>query len=131
MLYNSNWNIAINHKRKLCQEILLLNCMILMDFLLILRSLMATENGWTVDEDGLNEEMQQQKNRSRAATALDTEDWIVLNDNNTIEFVGYDSLETKAQCIKIQKGKSKRKRGLPNCTGYNTFLRRKRRTGGR
>ncbi len=30
-----------------------------------------------VDEEGFEKEMQQQKNRSRAATAIDTEDWII------------------------------------------------------
>ena len=53
--------------------------------------------------------MQKQKDRSRAATAIDTEDWIVLNDNNTNEFVGYDSLETEANILKYRKVKAKGK----------------------
>ena len=44
--------------------------------------LIAKENRIeSVDEDGFKEEMQQQKNRSRAATVIDTEDWIILNEN--------------------------------------------------
>ena len=43
-----------------------------------LTRLIATENKLKVDEEGFEKEMQQQKERSRAATAVDTEDWIVL-----------------------------------------------------
>ena len=47
-------------------------------------------------------EMQQQKNRSRAATALETEDWVMVNDLPSSKFVGYDSQETKAQVVKYR-----------------------------
>ncbi len=73
-----------------------------------LTKLIASERNLVVDEEEFNTEMQKQKQRSRAATAIDTEDWIVLNDNNTNEFVGYDSLETQSQYFKIPQGKSKR-----------------------
>jgi alanyl-tRNA synthetase len=74
-----------------------------------LTELMAREIGWTVDMQGFQKELQQQKNRSRAATALDTEDWVVLDDNNAVKFVGYDSLETKARVLKYRKVKAKGK----------------------
>jgi alanyl-tRNA synthetase len=74
-----------------------------------LTNLLAHEIGWSVDMQGFETELQQQKNRSRAATALDTEDWVVLDDNNTVEFVGYDSLETKAHVLKYRKVKAKGK----------------------
>ena len=64
---------------------------------------MAREIGWTVDEEGFEKEMQQQKQRSRAATAIDTEDWIVLDDFALNEFVGYDSLEIKTKVVKYRK----------------------------
>ena len=54
--------------------------------------------------------MQQQKNRSRAATAIDTEDWIVLKDSATNTFVGYDTLETKTKVLKYRKVKAKGKK---------------------
>jgi alanyl-tRNA synthetase len=56
---------------------------------------MAREIGWGVEKEGFEKEMQQQKQRSRAATAIDTEDWIVLDDFALNEFIGYDSLEVK------------------------------------
>src|SRR3546814_17055725 len=40
--------------------------------------LIAGENNFTVDEEGFEAEMHKQKNRSRAATTVDTEDWIEI-----------------------------------------------------
>ena len=57
---------------------------------------------------GFEEEMQKQKNRSRAATAIDTEDWIILKEGAN-KFVGYNSLESKAQILKYRKIKAKGK----------------------
>jgi alanyl-tRNA synthetase len=71
-----------------------------------LTELMAREKGWTVDFDGFNAEMQKQKARSRAATATDAGDWIVLNEGVT-QFIGYDSLEAKANILRyrtVKKG---------------------------
>ena len=74
-----------------------------------LTRLIAGENNLMVDEKGFEKEMQQQKDRSRAATALDTEDWVVLEDNPLSEFVGYDMLETKTRIVKYRKIKAKGK----------------------
>jgi alanyl-tRNA synthetase len=79
-------------------------------FPLDLTKLVAGEKGLTVDEEGFNKEMQQQKTRSRAATAVNTEDWIALKEG-TNKFVGYDSLESKAQILKYRKVKAKGKEG--------------------
>ena len=59
-----------------------------------LTRMVLAENKLKVDERGFEKEMQQQKERSRAATALDTEDWVTLNETANSVFVGYDSLET-------------------------------------
>ena len=74
-----------------------------------LTRLIADENKLTVDEKGFEAEMQQQKNRSRAAGIIDTEDWIVLTNDGFSEFVGYDSLEIKSKVIKYRKVKAKGK----------------------
>jgi alanyl-tRNA synthetase len=74
-----------------------------------LTRLIAAENNLTVDEAGFEKEMQQQKDRSRAATAVDTEDWIILDDFARNEFVGYDSLEVKTKIVKYRKIKGKGK----------------------
>jgi alanyl-tRNA synthetase len=73
-----------------------------------LTQLIAHENNLEVDEEGFKAEMKQQKDRSRAATAIDTEDWIVLKEGNN-KFVGYDSLESKANVLKYRKIKAKGK----------------------
>jgi alanyl-tRNA synthetase len=74
-----------------------------------LTQLMAREIGWTVDMERFNEELQKQKDRSRAATAIDTEDWVDVVDNNSVKFVGYDSLEVQTKVTKYRKVKAKGK----------------------
>lgn len=73
-----------------------------------LTQLMASEIGWSVDIVGFNIELQKQKDRSRAATAVDTEDWIVLKEGSN-KFVGYDSLEAKTEILRHRKVKAKGK----------------------
>jgi alanyl-tRNA synthetase len=74
-----------------------------------LTRLIISERNLSVDEAEFNSEMQKQKERSRAATAIDTEDWIPVNDGKTNEFVGYDVLESDAKVLKYRKVKSKAK----------------------
>lgn len=73
-----------------------------------LTRLIGQENKLTVDEAAFEAEMKQQKERSRAATALDTEDWVILKEGST-QFVGYDSLETQASVTRYRKVKAKGK----------------------
>ncbi|MFT3909949.1 MAG: alanine--tRNA ligase [Ferruginibacter sp.] len=74
-----------------------------------LTRLIAQENNLSVDEAGFEAEMKLQKDRSRAATTLDTEDWQIVNDSNSSSFIGYDSLETKTKVLKYRKVKGKGK----------------------
>ncbi len=71
-----------------------------------LTQLIAQENKLAVDEAGFNIEMKQQKDRSRAATQVDTGDWTVLQEGDN-RFVGYDSLEARAKILKYRKVKAK------------------------
>ena len=57
-----------------------------------LTSLIASENGYTVDMDGFNAELQKQKERARNATANEFGDWSVYLDGEEEEFLGYDNL---------------------------------------
>lgn len=68
-----------------------------------LTRLIATENNLSVDEAGFEKEMQQQKERSRAATAIDTEDWVEVIADNTVQFVGYESTVADSRVIKYRK----------------------------
>ena len=72
-----------------------------------LTRLIAAENKLSVDEAGFEKEMQQQKQRSRAATAVDTEDWIVLDDFARNEFIGFNELESRTKIVKYRKVKAK------------------------
>ena len=74
-----------------------------------LTRLIAQENNLTVDESGFEKEMQAQKDRSRAATALDTEDWTLINEGNSKGFIGYDLLENTTNIQRYRKVKGKGK----------------------
>ena len=73
-----------------------------------LTQLIAAENNLTTDEEGFKAEMQQQKDRSRAATSIDAGDWVELKAGSN-QFVGYDSLEAKTSVLKYRKVKAKGK----------------------
>ena len=55
-----------------------------------LTQLIAGENGYTVDLDGFNVELQKQKERARNATANEFGDWVEYAEGDSL-FVGYDS----------------------------------------
>ncbi len=74
-----------------------------------LTELLARENKLEVDMKVFEENLQEQKTRSRAAAAVDTDDWVVLNEIPEEEFIGYDFLETEVQVAKYRKVKSKGK----------------------
>jgi alanyl-tRNA synthetase len=74
-----------------------------------LTRLIGSEYGLHVDEAAFNEALQQQKTRSRAATAMDTNDWVIVKEGATTKFVGYDSLEAEASVLKYRSVSSKGK----------------------
>lgn len=74
-----------------------------------LTNLIASENKLSVDQNGFENEMQQQKNRSRAAAAVDTEDWTILHSNAPSEFIGYNYPESESNVIKYRKTTSQGK----------------------
>ncbi|MFM7769038.1 MAG: alanine--tRNA ligase, partial [Bacteroidota bacterium] len=73
-----------------------------------LTSLIASEKGVDIDAKGFEEELEKQKERSRNATKLETDDWVELDEGET-EFVGYDQLECETKILKYRKIKSKGK----------------------
>jgi alanyl-tRNA synthetase len=78
-------------------------------FPLDLTELMSRENGLTVDIEGFEKALQEQKTRSRAAGAIDTQDWIILKEDETSTFTGYDETETIAHVVKYRKVTAKGK----------------------
>ena len=73
-----------------------------------LTALILSEKGLSLDEKGFAEELQKQKNRSRAASEMSTDDWIVLNNDTEEEFIGYDSLEANVKITRYRKVTSKK-----------------------
>jgi alanyl-tRNA synthetase len=82
-------------------------------FPLDLTSLIARGYGLSIDEAGFQVELEKQKNRSRAATSIDTGDWILVEGRKAEEggrtFVGYKQLESEAKIIQYRKVKAKGK----------------------
>jgi len=74
-----------------------------------LTRLIASEHGLNVDEAGFEKEMQQQKDRSRAATAIDTGDWIQVGEDEETKFVGYTETYADSKIIKYRNVKAKGK----------------------
>ncbi|MEI6507370.1 MAG: alanine--tRNA ligase [Bacteroidota bacterium] len=74
-----------------------------------LTKLIAGENDIEVDEKGFEEELQKQKARSRKATEITTDDWIVIGEEAPTTFLGYDVLASDIKIIKYRKVKAKGK----------------------
>ncbi|HWL00325.1 MAG TPA: alanine--tRNA ligase, partial [Parapedobacter sp.] len=68
-----------------------------------LTELLAKEKGVTVDMQGFNRALNEQKDRSRAATVIDADDWKILQTGDAVEFVGYDQLECETEILKYRK----------------------------
>ena len=73
-----------------------------------LTALILRERGLDLDEAEFESELQKQKERSRAATKVETGDWIVLVEDDVQEFIGYDYLETKVKIARYRKTKTKK-----------------------
>ena len=50
----------------------------------------------------------EQKERSRAAAVVDTDDWVIVRKEDQVEFVGYDELECEYRNSSLPESKSKR-----------------------
>jgi len=74
-----------------------------------LTSLIARENDLSIDEEAFQAELQTQKERSRAATAIETDDWVQLQVDQDEKFVGYDQLTSEIEIIKYRKVSQKQK----------------------
>lgn len=73
-----------------------------------LTALILNEQGYTLNEQVFKEELQKQKERSRSASKVDTDDWIVLVNDNEEEFIGYDTLFNNVKITRYRKVTSKK-----------------------
>jgi alanyl-tRNA synthetase len=74
-----------------------------------LTRLIASEEGFTIDEEGFSKALLEQKNRSRKASELKTGDWVEVHPYTKPEFVGYDVLETESKILKFRLVQAKGK----------------------
>lgn len=74
-----------------------------------LTQLLARELNVSVDMESFNQHLKEQKDRSRAATAIDTDDWVELKKDASTEFVGYTHTECDANIVRYRRIKAKGK----------------------
>jgi alanyl-tRNA synthetase len=73
-----------------------------------LTALILKEKGLTYNETEFEAELKKQKDRSRAASEVSTDDWTVLIDGNVETFVGYDQTENEVRITRFRKVDSKK-----------------------
>ena len=73
-----------------------------------LTALILSEKNLKLDHKGFKKHLEEQKNRSRKAGEMSTDDWTVLINDTEQEFVGYDILEAKVKITKYRKITSKK-----------------------
>ncbi|WP_121667701.1 alanine--tRNA ligase [Mesonia aquimarina] len=73
-----------------------------------LTALILEEKGFTLNETEFEEELQKQKERSRSAAQTKAEDWVVLQEDDEEEFIGYDHLEADVKLTQYRKVESKK-----------------------
>ncbi|QYJ68498.1 alanine--tRNA ligase [Flavobacterium litorale] len=73
-----------------------------------LTALILKEKGFNYDKAAFNAELKKQKDRSRAAGEVATDDWNIVIDNANETFVGYDQLENEVKITRFRKVKSKK-----------------------
>ncbi|MEL7339850.1 MAG: alanine--tRNA ligase, partial [Bacteroidota bacterium] len=75
-----------------------------------LTELMAREQGRSIDMKGFEKELEAQKARSRAATEMDTGDWVEVNPSTDLpRFLGYDVLALQTSIQKYRTVKTAKK----------------------
>ena len=70
---------------------------------------MAKEKGLEVDMNGFEQNLQQQKERSRNAAHIDTDDWVEIKEGEKTKFLGYDILNAEVEILRYRKIKQKDK----------------------
>ncbi|MEQ3654696.1 MAG: alanine--tRNA ligase [Dokdonia sp.] len=73
-----------------------------------LTALILSEKGLAYDKEGFIKALQAQKDRSRAASKVETGDWTVLYQDTEEEFIGYDTLEANVKITRYRKVQSKK-----------------------
>jgi alanyl-tRNA synthetase len=75
-----------------------------------LTGLILKERGLSFNEREYEAAMTQQKERARASSKIDTGDWVVIEEDDKEEFVGYDQSEAKVRITRYREVISKKKK---------------------
>ena len=89
-------------------------------FPLDLTELICRENGFTVNEEQFNVEMQKQKDRARNAAAVENSDWVELAAGEQ-QFVGYDYTEYECHILRYRKVTQKKNEFYELVLDYTPF----------
>ena len=73
-----------------------------------LTALILREKGLSYNEKEFEQKLKEQKDRSRAASEMSTDDWTILMEDSEEEFVGYDTLEANVKLTRYRKVVSKK-----------------------
>ena len=69
-----------------------------------LTELMAQEKGYSVDMQGFEKNLAQQKERSKNAAKSSAEDWVIIKEFEGVgEFLGYDTCKANANLLRYRK----------------------------
>ena len=68
-----------------------------------LTDLIAKENNLSVDENEFKIQLELQRNRSRNVSKIIKEDWKIINQKGSCEFVGYKKFSSKSKILKYRK----------------------------
>jgi alanyl-tRNA synthetase len=108
-------NITNQHKEKMIDGKIVFELYDTYGFPVDLTSLIARGYDITIDEAGFQKHLEEQKNRSRSAAVVDTDDWIYTavqwrgDKGKHVEFIGYEALECEAYITRFRKVKAKNK----------------------
>jgi alanyl-tRNA synthetase len=73
-----------------------------------LTALIAKEKGFSIDTEGFEKALAEQKQRSRKDATKEAADWIELGDIDGVEFLGYDESEATVNLVKYRIAKTKK-----------------------
>ena len=100
-------------------------------FPLDLTELICRENGFTVNEEQFNVEMQKQKERARNAAAVENSDWVEVDSSSSStsqasssreqQFVGYDYTEYECHILRYRKVVQKKNEFYELVLDYTPF----------
>ncbi len=86
-----------------------------------LTELILKEHNLIISKKDFDEAMAEQKKRSKADASSDKGDWIIVFEDDTEEFIGYDHLETELKITRYRKVKEKNKEIYHLVFNYTPF----------